>query len=93
MKNFFNYEFIFIFRKDNYDETFVKLELKQLGIMNYKILVLEKETSGQAATIFLAQDLLKDDDEILIYNVDTHINYQSLNENILTGIVLPCALS
>ena len=30
----------------------------------------------------MAQDLLKDDDEILIYNVDTHINYQSLNENI-----------
>ena len=82
LKNFFNYEFIFIFRKDNYDETFVELELKQLGIMNYKILVLEKETSGQAATIFLAQDLLKDDDEILIYNIDTHINYQSLNENI-----------
>ena len=50
--------------------------------MNYKILVLDKETSGQATTIFLAQDLLKDDDEILIYNIDTHINYQSLNENI-----------
>ena len=82
LKNFFNYEFIFIFRKDNYDETFVKLELKQLGIMNYKILVLEKETSGQATTIFLAQDFLKDDDEILIYNIDTHINYQSLHENI-----------
>lgn len=82
LKNFFKYEFIFIFRKNNYEENFIKSELQELGIVNYKIILLDHETSGQATTIFLAQDLLNDDDEILIYNVDTHINYRSLNEDI-----------
>lgn len=82
LKNFFNYEFIFIFRQDNYDEKFIKSELKKLGILNYEIVILEHETSGQATTISLADHLLKDEDEILIYNIDTHINYQSLNEDI-----------
>lgn len=85
LKKFFNYEFIFIFRKDNYFEDFIKNELKELGIHNYQIILIDYLTEGQASTVFLADKYINNDDEILIYNIDTHINPDSLNENIFNN--------
>ena len=83
LKNFFEYEFIFIFQKENYEEEFVLNEIKNLGIKKYNILLLNQITDGQASTAIVASDLIQDNDPILIFNIDTHVNPKSLEKNIL----------
>lgn len=78
LKKFFKEEFIFIFRKENFDRKFILNELKKLGIKKYKIVLLNKLTSGQAETVIKADKCLKAGDSILIYNIDTHIKPSSL---------------
>lgn len=82
LKKFFDYEFIFIFRKENYLENFIKEELEKLGIKKHQIILLDHLTDGQASTVFLADEFIDNDDEILIYNIDTHVNPESLNDDI-----------
>lgn len=78
-KNYFKTDdFLFIVR-DIYDTpTFVKSQCEKMGIENYKICVLNKETSGQAETVFLGLEYIKSsseksfsNDSIIIFNIDS----------------------
>lgn len=82
LRKFFDNEFIFIFRKENYLENFIQEELKKLGIKKYQIILIDHLTDGQASTVFLANEFIDDNDEILIYNIDTHVNPESLSDDI-----------
>lgn len=65
-------EFIFICR-DVYDTPeFVEQEIKKIGITKYQIVILNRETRGQAETVFLSLDKVKDNDPIIIFNIDTY---------------------
>ena len=44
LKKFFDNEFIFIFRKEIYDEKFIKQQLKDLEIIKYNIILLDEPT-------------------------------------------------
>ena len=83
LKKFFEYEFIFIFQKENYEEIFILNEIKNLGIKKYNIFLLDEITDGQASTAILASNFIQDNDPILIFNIDTHVNPESLGLDIL----------
>ncbi|MCC6635578.1 MAG: glycosyltransferase family 2 protein [Chitinophagaceae bacterium] len=73
-KNYFNNaNFIFVIR-DVFDTlSFVQSKIKQLGISNASIKVLNHETDGQAETVFWAvNEILDKREELLIFNIDTY---------------------
>ncbi len=72
-KYFKNCNFIFIAR-DLFDtQKFIESECTILGIATYQIILLERPTTGQAETIYLGLNKasIKDDEAILIFNIDT----------------------
>lgn len=73
LKDFFTEEFIFLVRKDNYSLEFLSEICKKVGINIYKIKEVKYLTDGQGTTAYLADEYLKDEDEICIYNIDTYI--------------------
>lgn len=83
LKNFINYEFIFIFRKETYDKEFIELQLKNIGIKKYSVLLVDYLTEGQASTAMLADKLIEDDEKVMIYNIDTLILPESMDNNII----------
>jgi hypothetical protein len=78
----FNYEFILIFNKKNYDDSFVKSELDKLNIRKYKIVILNHITTGQATTALTADKYIGKDDSVIIYNIDTGIKPGILTQKI-----------
>lgn len=72
--NFFNEEFIFIVRKNNYNKEVIEKLCKKLGIEKFKFKEIEILTDGQATTAFLCDSLIDNEEDILIYNIDTYIS-------------------
>lgn len=83
MKIFFDYEFIFIFRKEILDEVFIKEQLNILGINKYQIVTIDEITDGQATTAMFADKYINENEAVMIYNIDTSINPNSMNNNIM----------
>lgn len=63
--------FVFVIRDIYNTKNFVSSEAKKLGIKNFKIVVLDRETEGQAETAYLACQKFEDDSPIYIFNIDT----------------------
>lgn len=64
--------FLFIVRPEYETSSFVKNEANLLGIKNYSIVILEKDTRGQAETVALGlQKTSFNDEPIYIFNIDT----------------------
>ena len=78
LTDFFKEEFIFITRKSNSSREFISSICKKLEINNYTVYELDYLTDGQASTIMAVEDLIDDSDEIVIYNIDTYIEADSL---------------
>jgi hypothetical protein len=53
--------------------------MKNLGIDKYNTVITPQVTDGQASTAMLANQYIKDDESIVIYNIDTGIK-----ENVIT---------
>lgn len=70
-------EFLFILRPDSTAKEFVEKKVSELGIKRYSVLVLEKDTRGQAETAYLALKHYNHDFGITIFNIDTiRYNYK-----------------
>lgn len=65
--------FLFIVRDIFDTNRFVQLECERLGIKDFQIVTLERETRGQAETVYLGTKAvgLKPEESILIFNIDT----------------------
>jgi len=63
--------FIFVIRDDGFAEAFLKREISLLGITFFRIVVLEKDTLGQAETLFLGLKDYLEDFPIYVFNIDT----------------------
>lgn len=68
--------FLFIVRDVYETETFVKKQAQKLGIKEFYIVVLDKETKGQAETVTLGLELLEQQHPdyqgpITVFNIDT----------------------
>lgn len=73
LKQFYNEHFIFIVRKESYSEKSLIKEIQCLGIESYFIMELGEVTKGQADTVMQVADLIDDEEDVLIYNIDTTI--------------------
>lgn len=85
LQQFFDEHFIFIVRKGNYSEYQLIREIQTLNISSYSIQEIEGVTNGQADTVMHAIGI-SDEEDILIYNIDTTINPKYLTkEEIIKG--------
>lgn len=66
LQNFFNEEFIFIVRKNNYNKEVIEKLCEKLGIEKFKFKEIEILTDGQATTAFLCDFLIDNEEDILI---------------------------
>lgn len=74
LKNFFNENFIFIVRKDNYNKENLEYLCDKLGIKKFKLKEIKELTDGQASTAYLCDEYISEDEDVLIYNIDTYIS-------------------
>lgn len=71
-KRYFESEvFVFVVRNVYDTPAFVETEARKLGIADFKIIVLDDETRGQAETAYLALKDFKGDFPVFIFNIDT----------------------
>lgn len=65
--------FVFVSLSEEYIEDFIYDRIKRLGIKNYKVVLLDERTSGQAETVY--QGIINSeqnlDEPIYIFNIDT----------------------
>lgn len=93
LKNFRgdNFKYIFISRKEDNAKEFISDKCLKLGILNFEVMELNNNTSGQAETAYLAIRKCDPNDQINIYNIDTYIHPEYLHINDLKGDgCIPC---
>ena len=94
LSDYFNDEdspFIFIVRKEDNASDFINAECKKLGISNSTIVEIDKLTDGQATSAMLAKPYWKEDDGLLVYNIDTYVEAGYLVKDKINGDgFIPC---
>lgn len=86
-------KYIFIaMRDDTCDvEGFITAKCKEIGIVNYEVMLLNYLTDGQATTAMLAEKYWCPDHGLLIYNIDTYVEPGEMNSEELHGDgFIPC---
>lgn len=84
-------EYIFIVRKEDKAESFIKEHCRQAGIESLKVIEIDALTDGQATTAILAKDCWSKDSELMIYNIDTFVeSYELKAEDIAGDGYIPC---
>jgi dTDP-glucose pyrophosphorylase len=83
-KNQFNKEhFLFLTRKDYNGKKFVEKEIKKLNVKEYKIIEFDKETKGQAESVYLGIKEYSKYTPLIIFNIDTirkNFEYPNLDD-------------
>lgn len=74
LKSFFDEEFIFIVRENNYDKEKLEWLCNKLEIKEFKLKEIKELTDGQASTAYLCDEYLTETEDVLIYNIDTYIS-------------------
>lgn len=83
LEQFYDEHFIFIVRNGSYSEAHLIEEIQTLGIQSYFIMELAEMTRGQADTVMQVVDILPEDEDILIYNIDTTIKPEYLSKEMI----------
>lgn len=93
LKGFENPEndYIFVVRKEDESEAFIRDACKKMGICNVKVIGIDYLTDGQATTAMLAKDVWDPDSALMIYNIDTYVEaYEMREEQIAGDGFIPC---
>lgn len=91
LSDFREEKFIFIVRKEDSAEAFIKNKCKLIGINNIHILELDALTKGQAESAMFAQKVWNEGDPLFIYNIDTYVESGHMNRKIIQGDgFIPC---
>ena len=81
----------FIVRSDDDAREYITQHCTSLGISNFQILEIDCVTSGQAETVLIASDYLNQEEEILIYNIDTYVEPNLITMSSIRGDgFIPC---
>lgn len=86
-------KYIFIVMRDEKEdvENFIISECAKMNIENYRLIIINYLTDGQATTALLAEKYWKDNNSLLIYNIDTYIEANEINSNQVKGDgFIPC---
>lgn len=89
--NRFVSKYVFVVRKEDNSEDFIKEHMKKYGITNVDIVSIDYLTDGQATTCMLAIPYCNPDDAILVYNIDTYVEPNEMKyEDIYGNGHIPC---
>lgn len=86
-------QYVFVVMKDEDTDVreFIREKCLSLGIQNYKVVILDYLTDGQATTAYLATKYLVDENALIIYNIDTYVEPGLMNSEELKGDgFIPC---
>ncbi len=84
-------DYIFVVRREDDTEGFIREKCKGMGIENVKVIELDAPTDGQATTAMLAKDLWDPESALMIYNIDTYVEAGQMNSSQIAGDgFLPC---
>lgn len=82
---------IFIVRKEDGAEGFIREACESMGIHSVKVIGIDYLTDGQATTAMLAKEEWDKEDELLIYNIDTYVEAGEMNASQIAGDgFIPC---
>ena len=83
--------YVFVVRKEDHAEHFIRKHSQDFGIRDIKIIELNQMTDGQATTCMLAISYCKPDNAIMVYNIDTYVEpYELRFEDISGAGHIPC---
>ncbi len=84
-------KYIFVVRKEDKAENFIREKCKNYNIKNIEIIELDEATDGQATTALLAVEHCDDSESIMIYNIDTYVEAHELKYSDISGDgYIPC---
>ena len=78
-------KYVFVVRKEHNSKDFIVEQMKLFGITNVEVVEIDYLTDGQATTALLGISNCKDDEEIMIYNIDTYIEPNNVKYADLAG--------
>ena len=84
-------KYIFVVRKEDNSEKFIREHMANYGISNIEIIGIDYLTDGQATTCMLAIPYCNPDEEIMVYNIDTYVEPNEMKyEDIFGDGHIPC---
>lgn len=84
-------KYIFVVRKEDNARDFIMGKIVGMGIKNAEIVEIAELTDGQATSAMLAKPYWREDDELVIYNIDTYIEPGVMRYNDVSGDgYIPC---
>ena len=87
---FRQWQFIFLVRREDQAEKFITSTCAGMGI-EPKLIELDRLTKGQAETALLASNAWREDEPLLVYNIDTYVEPGQLRPELITGDgFIPC---
>ena len=78
-------KYVFVVRKEDDSEQFIREHMAGYGIENIEIVGLDAMTDGQATTCMLAIPFCNLNEEILVYNIDTYVEPYSMKYADISG--------
>lgn len=86
-----NLKYIFIVRKEDNASEFITEKMKLFNINDINIIEIEELTDGQATTALLAKEKWEESEELIIYNIDTYIEANTMKYEFIKGDgYIPC---
>ena len=77
--------YVFVVRKEDNAEKFIKSHCAHYGIHDVKIVEIDHMTDGQATTCMLAIPYCNPADAIMVYNIDTYVEPGEMNYKDISG--------
>ncbi len=78
-------KYIFVVRKEDDSEKFIREHMANYGISNIEIVGIDYQTDGQATTCMLAIPYCDPDEEIMVYNIDTYVEPNEMKYEDISG--------
>ena len=78
-------QYIFVVRKEDDSEQFIREHMASYGISNIEIIGIDYLTDGQATTCMLAIPHCDLDEEIMVYNIDTYVEPNEMKYEDISG--------
>ena len=78
-------KYIFVVRKEDDSEKFIREHMANYGISNIEIIGIDYLTDGQATTCMLAIPYCAPDEEIMVYNIDTYVEPNEMKYEDISG--------
>lgn len=84
-------KYIFLVRKEDNASKFIIDKMAEFDVKDVNIIELDELTDGQATTALMAQKYWNIDDEMIVYNIDTYVEENTIKyEDIKGDGFIPC---